>query len=83
MDEIDTCIIVYLHRVIFGKLKDRVTWLDKNIWKLSSLVKQAANKYTTRNQVQIFTVIKCIEASEVISTTHCTRSPAIKSGVSI
>ena len=41
----------------------RFTLLNKNILKLGFHVKTEATKYTTRNQVQIFWVIKCVEVS--------------------
>ena len=48
---------------IFGKLNDVVSWiLAKYFLKLSSYYKPGVTKHKTRNQVQMISVIKCIEA---------------------
>ena len=51
-------------------LKHVVTWMDRNILKLSYHVRTEATKYMIRNPVQIFSVKNFTEASEVTLTTH-------------
>ena len=59
-------------RIVFETPKQFVLICARNISKLSSYVTTeggegggGATKYTTRNQMQIFSVIKCIKSSEV------------------
>ena len=57
---------------IFGKMKHVVTKLDKSILKSSCPFKTGGggNLCTTQNQVQFFSMINCIQASEITLTTH-------------
>ena len=51
-------------------IQNIVTQLDKSFLKLHFLINTWGTEYKTRNQVQIFSTMKCIEISEVTLTIH-------------
>ena len=49
-------------------IQNIVTQLDKSFLKLNSFINTGATEYKARNQVQIFSTIKCIKISEITLT---------------
>ena len=63
-----------IHVRYFWKGKTCSYLAGQNIVKLSSYVKTGGNQECDTNQVQIFSVIKCIKASKVSLATHLANS---------